>query len=299
MAPSRPLGYVAAALCAASAGACIVAGKESLDRVAPLTLAFWIFVFALPMIAVTWSVTHRSLRPPPVRGRALGLLLLHSAFGFGAIWMAWEAVDLLDPTIAGFVSRLEVLGALVLGMWLLGERFGRWSGIGAALTVAGTVVLGWPAEGAAPTEGVVLMAVSSVGFALMEMVAKVAVREIAPAVLAFYRNGILVVAFGIAAVARGLAAPPPAEVLGAVALTALLGPVLGRLWFLVALRHLELSWTALLTQTSPLFTAVVAWLVRGEIPERAMEWVGGAIILLGSVQMVLGGRAAALPAAPE
>jgi len=129
----------------------------------------------------------------------------------------------------------------------------------------------------------------------MELVAKVAVREIAPAVLAFYRNGILVVAFGIAALASGQAAPPPKEVLGSVALTALLGPVLGRLWFLVALRHLELSWTALLTQTSPIFTAIVAWLLRDELPDRAEEWIGGAVILLGCVQMVLGSRNASSP----
>jgi drug/metabolite transporter (DMT)-like permease len=288
----RAVGYVLALLASAAGGSAFGLGKVALQSVGSLTFSTWLLIVAAPLSFVAGRLLDPGWWPRWPRGRGLVLLLAHAGLSFVSLWTVWEGLKYLDPTVAGFLSRVEVLVLVGLGMVFLGERFGGWAAVGAVVTVLGVVVMAWPQPGAASGEstarGFVLVTLSMLGFGATEMVAKLAVRHVRPADLTALRNVLLAVAFVTVAWPLGALPPPTGRPLLHVVLAAVLGPTLARLLYLRALRRLELSWAALLSQLSPLFTAAVAYLTLRSLP-GPLEWVGGAIVVAGSVLLIRGG----------
>ena len=66
------------------------------------------------------------------------------------------------------------------------------------------------------------------------------------------------------------------------AASAFLLPVMGRLTYIEALRRIKISRAALITQSTPLFTAMFALMILGSIP-TAIEWLGGGLIIIGVI----------------
>jgi drug/metabolite transporter (DMT)-like permease len=288
----RPFGgYLAAAGSALAAGSCVVPGKLGLSEIPALPFCFYLFLFATPMTGA-WMVSVRGLAPPP-RGADLRLLLLHVALSSAAIAGFWGGIALLNPAVASFLNRTEVLVAVLLGVVFLRERLGGIEWLGAAVAVAGVVLMKVPAEGAGALEGeglgFLLVLLGSVFFGLTELVSKLAVARIPVTVFAFYRNALLVPVFGAAALLSSGLPPLDLRTAGLLLLAAILAPNVARILYFMALRRLSLSRAALVSQSQPLFAAALTLAVLGE-GLRPVEWAGGAAILLGCALLVLGRR---------
>jgi protein MpaA len=266
-------------------GATLVLGKLGLEGISPVLFSFYLFLFATPLSAVTMRI-GAGRRCYPLRRLPLVLLFAHVGFSGTAIWLFWAGLTRLDPTVAAFLNRTETILIVLFGIALFGERFRPLEGVGAAVAVVGVALMKLPGEGAGvQSAGFWLMLASSLFFAMTECVSKVVVRHVAITVLAFYRNALLALVFGLLALlTEGLELPTDRQavlILG----VALLGPIASRLLYLLALRSLELGKTAIVTQSQPLFAAALALVVIGEVP-RSHEWAGGLLILAGCVGMI-------------
>jgi drug/metabolite transporter (DMT)-like permease len=63
---------------------------------------------------------------------------------------------------------------------------------------------------------------------------------------------------------------------------AMLLPIFGRLTFLEAMRRINISRAVLITQSTPLFTALFAYIILNSVPTPT-EWLGGAVIIAGVI----------------
>jgi drug/metabolite transporter (DMT)-like permease len=273
---------------AAAAGCTLFLGKLGLEDLSVAAFSFWLFLFATPLTGA-WMLAGNGRRWHPVGRRAWGYVALHVALSLFAVGTMWEGVRRIDPTVAGFLGRMETVLVVLLGVLCLRERFRAAEAVGAGVAVAGVALLGDPAGagggGSGDVLGFWLVLGSSLGFALTELVSKLALRHMPATVLAFWRNLLLAGVFGAVAAVRGELGIPSLGAAGIAAATAFTGPTLARTLYLFALRTLDLSKTAVLTQSQPLFTAALAIPFLGTVPEP-VQWVGGILVILGCAGLV-------------
>jgi probable blue pigment (indigoidine) exporter len=223
--------------------------------------------------------------------------LVHAALAVLGTGAWYTALTTLDTGVAVFAGRAEMLVIVGLGALLLGERL-RWLEIlGAVVAIAGLTLMCLPGDGSDGVRIEVLwILLGAVGFGSGEILAKVALREIDANTFVLGRSVLLALAWVGIALARDGATVPAPYVLLAAAAAALLGPVGARILYMHALRTLTVSRAALVAQVHPLCAALVAFAVLGE-RLSAREWLGGLVLLAGTVLIVRGARPS-VPAAP-
>lgn len=274
--------YACALAAAAAAGASIVAAKAvdpALPR--PVMLA-WLFLCAAALLAAAHLPRAGAVRPhwPP---GTLGLLAVHLAFTAGAVLALYQGLLTLDPAMASFLGRTEVLFTVLLAVLVLGERFNLREAFGGLVAVGGLVVINRAALAATgsvpPGFWVTLLGMGLMGFA------EVANKRLAPRMpahtLACVRALCLALVFlALSLTLAGHVGPPRTVDLALIALVALLAPVLARTLYIRSIRVLDLSKVAVLMLLQPLFAALVAWVFLGTLPTH-VEGLGGLILLVG------------------
>ncbi len=278
-------GYAAAIAASICTAAMYGVGKWLLEGLTPIHLVALIFSIAAIVMGIAVAATQRwrEFRRCSLTGWLL--VLLFSGLSIAAIITMWTGIQHLDPTIASFISRVEVLIAIVLGMLFLRERFRLAEGVGGVVILIGLIVIRITFD-LELSLWFWVMVTSGVLFGLTEFVAKLTVRHLAPIPLTFVRNLIIGSFFLILTVSKGI---PLFDIGGywwGVLVVAITGPALGRIFYLIALKHIEISKASLITQTKPLFVAIIAFSVLGMIPSPR-EWTGGILILIGCATIIM------------
>lgn len=282
----RTHGYFYSVACALVAGSAFVVGDLALKRCDPVTFSALIFGFAAPVTGF-WAI-----RGPrcTLRGPVLWPFLVHVLLSIAGVWFFWTAVQRLDPAVAGFLSRTQALVVIALSILFLGERLRPIEVVGGILALGGVALMkSTGASGAVADkgEGFWLMICAAVSIGVSENCAKLAVRHTTPAYFVGARNAALAIAFVVLALCDGEPAHLEGRTIGLAFLTALLAPILGRSFYMRALKRLELSRIALIQQGQPIVTALVALAVLGTVPE-AYEWMGGLLVMTGCALVVWG-----------
>jgi drug/metabolite transporter (DMT)-like permease len=277
-------GYAFAATSALASALATVVGKWNLTAVSPLVLNCLIFSIATGFLTfvVLFSKQNRNLFQHTGRGWIwLGLFSLSSVF---ALWFFWAGVQQMDPSLAAFLNRAEVLLAILLGVILLRERFTGAEGLGAAISVAGILIMRLSLR-MEYTLGFWYVLAGAVFFALAELFSKLAVRFIEPLLLTYLRSLFMAIVFWLALLGTGASFRGLDRVWPGIVALGFLGPVSARMTYLFALKHLDLSKVAVIGQTQPVFVLLIAFLALGELP-TVRETLGGFLLLSGCLVMV-------------
>jgi drug/metabolite transporter (DMT)-like permease len=222
----------------------------------------------------------------------ISLAALIMTFGAAAIavWLSftgdWKCLATLKGD--GWKWTVGTLIAILLGVWIFGERFNRLEGIGAIFVVLG--VVGLRCVGGIEVErGFWIILAASVGFGIAEAIAKKTVTIVDPIAFSLARTVILGAAFTVVALVKDDGLILPSQSLGWLAIMAIAisGPFLGRVHFLKALQKKHISKISIVTQSQPIFVALLAFIILQTIPTQR-EWLGGAAILVGCAMLVLG-----------
>ena len=289
------LGYGLAIATAMVTAAAWIAAKPVLDYLDPLSFSLSQFGLA-SVYSFLWLVFRK--RVSWLRHISPGqwtFLVVIALLFLSAVYTMWIGLSRLPATAASLLSRLEILVTVFLGMALLGDRFRPKEIVGAVMLFLGIVVLRYQAP-ASFAEGFWMMVLSSMLFGLIEVLIKTRIHVIPPDVFGFARNGLVFLAFFIAALWRvslegdtwwkglvdweGIRRGLPL-----IATTALAGPFLARTLYLHALRHLDISRAAVINQSQPLFVAIYSSVLLRTLPSRR-EWTGGLLILAGALLLV-------------
>lgn len=281
-------GYGHAVLAAFWSAVMIVVSKWAMREIDPVSLAALI-MSAGAFATAAWITARRGWSCVlTLRGDGWKWALGLSFFFVVIIVASLYAISLMDATVVAFVSRVETLVAILLGVWFFSERFTRKEAVGAVFVAVGVVVLRY-AGGIAIERGFWIALSSSIGFGVAEAMAKKTVSIVDPFAFALFRNIVLGVSCSAIALARPTGFNVPQETLGWLAVVGIgiSGPFLGRVHFLKALQMIHISKTALVGQALPIWVALLSYFVLQTVPSQR-EWLGGCVVILGCTLLIIG-----------
>lgn len=279
-------GYTFAMLSALLSGTNYVLGKVVLADLSPAHLVALIFSIAT-LIQGAWMLQSGQWREVlHCSAKAWRYVLLFSALSIAALWTLWAGVKYLDPSVAAFISRLQTLVTVFLGIWLLGERFRILEAVGGVVVIAGLGLL-YATEGVQVSLWFWVMVASGIFWGVTEVVAKVALRHINATPLSFIRTAIVALFYLLLLTIQGQPLLGLGNKWWGVIGIALMGPTLARWFYLFALKRLPVSKASLVNQIQPIFVALVAFTFLGTIP-GIRDWIGGLLILAGCSVMIWG-----------
>ena len=278
-------GYAAAIAASICTAAMFAIGKWIVTGISPVhTLALIFSIAAIVMCG--WVISTGQWRDL-LYCSLIGwiLILLFSAFSVAAILTMWIGLQYLDPTVASFISRIEVLVAIMLGIGFLKERFRLLEGVGGLVILIGLIVLKITFH-VELTTWFWVMVLSAVLFGVTEFLAKLTVRYLDPIPLTFIRSLAVAVCFLIMLAVQQTPIFDVGQYGWGILAIAIVGPVFGRIAYLISLKHIEVSKASLITQSKPLFVAIIAFIGLGMIPSPR-EWIGGILILIGCATIIM------------
>lgn len=216
--------------------------------------------------------------------REWGLLLLCGVAWFAVYNVALNAAE--QRIDAGTTAMLVNVGPIliaVLAGWLLGEGFPRWLMVGAAVALAGALLIGIATRtaGGADPLGALLALVAATTYAIGVVAQKPVVRRLpAPQVtwLACTVGAVACLPF-----APGLVANSAEATAGATAGVVYLGVVPTAVAFSTwafALARMDAGRLGVTTYLAPPLTIALAWALLGEMPPQ-LAIAGGLVCLVG------------------
>jgi O-acetylserine/cysteine efflux transporter len=265
------------------------------------------YLIAVPVNLLWWLVSQRGWlprleapdtgvhihadRPPRTLRRSRSgyrWLIAQSVFSALALNCMWLGMSQTSAAIGALITRCELLVAVALGMLLLRERFTPKEWLGFGLSLLGVFGLRLTVLHGTQAEAFVYLALGALFWGLTEVTGKVLIRHM-PVHTAMPLRAVLMAPM-LCAVwwlrAPGLDAVAPSTWAWLVT-AALLGPVLSRNCYMLAISYLPVSQVVVLNQTTPLYSAGIEFLLRAVIPGWQTA-VGGVAIVLGNMLLVRG-----------
>lgn len=281
-------GYLYAFVSSFGSGLSTVIGKWNLRQITPLLLNCLIFSIAT-LILFLWLLPRNELKQiKHLSSKGWFWIVMFSVFSWIAIMAFWAGVQKIDPSLASFVHRMEVPIAILLGVIVLGEKFKKIEFLGILLAMLGILIMQMTLR-VEYTYGFWLVLVSSIFFGLTELFSKIAVKHVEPVILAFIRNAFLALLYWLAFLIIGQDFHGLNKVWLGVIVLGFAGPILSRMVYLMALKRMELSKVAAISQTQPLFVIILSFVFLNQLPSFR-EMIGGFMILAGCLMMVLSQR---------
>ena len=273
-------------------GTSYVASRIALDAFPPATLALLRLLLAIALLSALAPRGDRTSRPSPgdrVRIACMGILGFTAAYA-----LAHWGVYLSTVTNAALLIVVEPIAVIALSPLMLRERLARAEAAGAALALAGTVLVvvnGIPGitEDIAPHwRGDVLLVLSGVAFASYTLIGREVLARRAP--FAVTLGSIVWGAIAIVplAAAEWPGSSRPVLTPAAIAATLYLGLVISGLGYLVwnwAIQRVTAPRAAVFLTIQPVVGAGLGMAVLGE-PITRYTLLGGAWIVLGLILTV-------------
>ncbi|MCH7471713.1 EamA family transporter [bacterium] len=303
----RTRGILFAQLNALCAGLSFATGLQVTDHIPVIRFVALMYLITAPANLLWWWSTHADLTRKlhaedsglaalPFDVKGMLWLAFHTASSVAGIFWLWVGIAQVGAAVGSLLSRLEIVVAIVLGLWLLRERFSKRHWLGFAFTLCGMAVIRWtviPEQQA----GFVYLLLGAAAFGLAEFSGKVAVKYVPVPRLVLIRAWIMAACLVLLwwRLDPGWT-PLSSETWLWLVLSAVLGPLLARNNYMLALSYLPVSQVVLLNQAQPIYAALGGWLLRAEAPAWQL-YLGGAAIILGNAVLIKAGgqRAADAP----
>lgn len=261
-----------------------VIGKWNLEAIPVLLMNSIIFTVATVALSIGWLPFVGFKKAFVLSRQGWFWVAMFTGTSLMAVWAFWAGVQRMDPSLAAFVNRAEVPIVILLGVMILKERFSRWETLGLALSIVGIIVMKLTLR-FEYSDGFWLVLLGALFFGLTEFVSKIGVRHVPPVTLAFLRNLFMAPIYWLMFAASGGSMDGLGSVWPGVIALGLIGPIMSRMMYLLALRRMELSKVAVISQSQPVYVILIALLVLGQLPS-VRETVGGIFLIAGCILMV-------------
>jgi len=261
--------------------------RLSLETVAPLTVIWGVFLWALLFsLPGAWLARHQTKYSWKI-GRITLLISLAGLLGNYAIC---QALNRASPTMLVLLSRSEIIIAMLLSWLFLKEIIIARVWLAVVVVIVGIIVMKLNTLSFELNEWseIIWAITAAFSFAVMQVLAKSIIHEINPQVLNVSRLALaLVILLSLEEVRSRVAVLEFTEWQW-LALAAFCGPFVGRVSYTYALRYLTISKTVIIGSFSPVATLIFELLVFGTLI-NAYEAVGGTIMLAGILWVFLPG----------
>jgi len=262
--------------------------RLSLETVAPLTVVWGVFLWALLFsLPGAWLARHQT----KYSWKIGGITLLISLAGLLANYSICQALNgASSPTMLTLLQRSEIIIAMLLSWLFLKEIITTRVWLAVVVIIAGIIVMKLNSLSFELNEwsAIIWAITAAFGFAVMQVLAKSIIHEINPQVLNVSRLALaLVILWSLEEVRIRVAVLEFTEWQW-LALAAFCGPFVGRVSLTYALRYLTISKTVIIGSFSPVVTLIFELLVFGTLI-NGFEAFGGTIMLAGILWVFLPG----------
>lgn len=279
-------GDLYALACALTCGLGNIPAKAALTNITTEIFNFYFFLFAFVISGFTLCKKQGRDEIVKINFKTLRLIFLLAIVFSLALYFFMTSLKLIEPATVSFLSRFEVIFIVVLAYMILKEKLRFIEMIGGGVALAGIFVLKYKTT-VIISHAATLMVLSSFFFAIAEIIIKKNISRLGTAQFVFYRNLFMAIFFFLFMLIRGQELYlPNLDILSLILIASLLLPVFGRVTYLEALKRINISRAALISQSSPLFTAFFAFMILHTYP-APIEWLGGALIIAGVIVVKL------------
>jgi len=261
----------------------------------PDVLAYALLIVAALSNSVLYA-WQRGSRPSAVPDRrtfwvasALLSLLTISGNFCGA-----QAVTRLEPAVTSVLLRTEIVFVGVFAALIVGERLTLPLLGGAAVALAGLLVMRWPLAFDGAGAGALWALGAAASFGMMQVLTRRVIGRISPIAVNTCRLWLAVGALTLVPGLAGAALGEEREFWQFVVLAGVFGPFLGRLFIMYSLRELRAAHSALMLLLAPVLAFAIGFLLQGSVPS-GLEVAGGLVILGGVALPSLAGLRAERP----
>jgi len=261
--------------------------RLSLETVAPLTVVWGVFLWALLFsLPGAWLARHQT----KYSWKIGGITLLISLAGLLGNYSICQALNRASPTMLVLLSRSEIIIAMLLSWLFLKEIITARVWLAVVVIIAGIIVMKLNTLSFELNEwsAIIWAITAAFSFAVMQVLAKSIIHEINPQVLNVSRLALALVILWSLEEVRSRVAVLEFTEWQWLALAAFCGPFVGRVSYTYALRYLTISKTVIIGSFSPVATLIFELLVFGTLI-NAYEAVGGTIMLAGILWVFLPG----------
>lgn len=261
--------------------------RLSLETVAPLTVVWGVFLWALLFsLPGAWLARHQT----KYSWKIGGITLLISLAGLLGNYSICQALNLASPTMLVLLSRSEIIIAMLLSWLFLKEIITARVWLAVVVIIAGIIVMKLNTLSFELNEwSAIIWAITAASsFAVMQVLAKSIIHEINPQVLNVSRLALALVFLWSLEEVRSRVAVLEFTEWQWLALAAFCGPFVGRVSYTYALRYLTISKTVIIGSFSPVATLIFELLVFGTLI-NGYEVFGGTIMLAGILWVFLPG----------
>lgn len=239
----------------------------------------WTATAAVYSLAVV--LVFRQGRQLAIGRRAVGSIVLLGLATGGGMLFGWAGLSRLDPSFSSFLLRFAPVLSILLGVIVLRERIRRLEVAPIALMVVGGLLSSY-AEWNIVGLGVILTLLSCGCIAAQVLIAKIKVSEIPPSVLVFYRcaAGTAVIAVWVFTFGKVDFDVERSRWL-VMFVGAFLGPCAAHVLLFLSFRYWNLSRTAIVRTSGPLFVLPLSYVFLSRLPTAA-QLAGGCVIFAGA-----------------
>lgn len=283
---SQRTGDLYALVCAIVCGLGNIFAKAGLETLSTEIFNFYFFLFA--SLTISFSVFKKSERHEILRTepKILGLIFILAILFACAIYFFLMGLKLIEPATVAFLSRVEVIIVVILAYIFLKERLRFLEIVGGLIALGGVLILKYETT-LAISRAATLLIISAFFFGMAEILVKKNINRLGVIRFIFYRSWFTVLFLYIFILIKGQTLfIPPVKTMIMIFAAAMLLPVLGRATYLQALKRVNISRAMLITQSTPLFTALFAFLILKSLPTPT-EWLGSGLIITGVAVVTL------------
>lgn len=268
--------------CAVVCGLGNIPAKAALENLTPEL--FNIYYFVLGFLFTALYLFKRKTRKEvfSTGPRVFFLILILSILFSLGIYTFMTSLKMIDPATVSFLSRIESIVILIFAYIILKERLRPIELIGGIIAVGGIFILKYKTN-MVISKAATLMILSAVFFSTAEIIIKKNIDIIKTTPFVFWRNLLNIGIFYIILTIQGQRLQmPESQTIPLIAAAAFLLPVMGRATYIEALKRIKISRATLISQSTPLFTALFAFIILKTLP-TPIEWLGGGLIIFGVI----------------
>ncbi len=282
----RYLGYVLALCSAATIATSFVISKAVLKTINPESFSVYWYTAASVYALIYGRVSGNPPRRTTLRQYWKPLLSIGFVNTLSMMFF-YNAIQMTNPAIISFLGRLSTLFTVLLGIIVLGERLGRREWVGAAVILAGALLITYHADEVMLKVFFMSMC-SSFLYSCTIIIAKQAVAAISPLTLTLARSSGTASTILILALITGRLQFPSPGMLVIIIVGALGGPFISHLLLYRALALVDASKVSLVGATQPLFVLLDSLALFGTLP--LAHQIAGGLLSMGGVAILLSAR---------
>ncbi len=290
--PDKYKGYILTFVGILAMSNVYIFSKAALQELKLPQFGFFWFLTGFLLIFILFIQQKSYRRIKSFKKKDFMLLFLFGLIEVSSTTFFFKAIrSMPNPSIVAFMGNLGPVFVLILGFFILKERFNKIEIIGIIITLSAAFLLSynpkWIKLNEIFIDGSQYVLIFTTLFAVSSILMKLNVAKFSPIILSLNRTFYLLFFSFLMMIYLDLPFQISQKALTNVVMGAFLGPFLAAIVGLYAIQYIEVSRKSILSSTKGLFVLIGSYLYFGKFPSN-IQILGGILSIIGVVLLIIG-----------